>query len=900
VIESLFFDRILDEAPADAPRAAARSAAAPRAVSDEERHKVLVLWSTGATAETTRDDVDADATWHGCVEAQVARAAAAPAVRFLDRQLSYGELNEQANRLAHYLRSAGVAPGVCVGIALPRSPELIVGVLAVLKAGGAYVALDPEYPADRRAFMLRDARTRLILTDRATAARLGDDATPRLHLDADRELYDARPATNLDPVAGPDDAAYVLYTSGSTGTPNGAVCTHRGVCNLIRGATFGIGPGDRVLQFASMNFDASVWEILAALATGATLVLAPREALRPGPELARTCAEHAVTVALLGPSVLKVLRPEDFPTLATVCAGGEACTADVVARWAPGRRMFNLYGPTEATVLATYARCDAGAPPIGRPIENVEVYLLDAAMEPVAVGDEGELYIGGVGLAHGYAARPALTAERFVPHPFGPPGARLYRTGDLARYRPDGNLEFVGRADQQVKVRGFRIELGEVEAVLATYPGVRAAVAAVRELTPGDASLVGYVVAPPGTADAHELRAFLEARLPPQMVPTAFVEIDTLPMTPNGKLDRAALPAPDGARGAMRGGYVAPRTPDERILVEIWESVLSVQPIGVADDFFTIGGHSLSALRVVAAIQKHLHVTIPIAQILKLRTIEAIARALRSRSTAKRPSALVPLNRSGAKPPLFVVHPAGGNVLCYRELAGAFRPGQPVVGVQAKGVSLDEEPSRDVTAMAEEYVAAIRSANKDGPYHLAGWSFGAVAAVEMARLLLAAGCRVGGVMLLDPPTPTRLHELDPLREILMFARAIGVSFSEEAMAALTAATATDALIERAEATKLFPPGFGAIYAKKLAEVYEASILAARAHAPARISARLTLIRASESANEVDGDGWDAYSDAPVSVFRVNASHEALLRRPAVAELAALMESIVDRENAAAT
>jgi amino acid adenylation domain-containing protein len=546
---------------------------------------------------------------HELFAQQVARTPEAPAVLFEQQSLTYRELDARANQLAHHLRRLGVGPERRVGLCLERSPELIIGLLGVLKAGGAYVPLDPAYPADRLAFMIDDARLEVLVTQRSLAERLPASGVTRLLIGPGGEELTGphvqAPVTGV----GEGNAAYVIYTSGSTGRPKGVIVEHRSVCNLLAAQqprVLPLGPGDRLLQLASVSFDMAVQEIFSPLVSGATLCLARREELVPGPELARLLREREVTTVILSPSALAALPEGAYPSLTAIMVGGEACPEPLMARWSEGRRFINGYGPTEATIYATCHVCTAGAPvTIGRPIGNVQVYLLDSRLQPVPRGVPGELYIGGLGLARGYLGRPERTAERFVPDPFGTvPGGRLYRTGDLARYLPDGQLDFLGRIDQQVKIRGFRIELGELEAVLGSHPDVREAVVLAREEVPGDRFLVAYVVADEGrTLEETGLRTFLKRSLPEYMVPSVFVPCDRLPLTSNGKVDRAKLLAwPLRRERSTRSR--PPSTEAERTLARIWRDVLRLERVGATESFFDLGGHSLLLTRVQARVKQ--------------------------------------------------------------------------------------------------------------------------------------------------------------------------------------------------------------------------------------------------------------------------------------------------------
>jgi amino acid adenylation domain-containing protein/non-ribosomal peptide synthase protein (TIGR01720 family) len=572
-------------------------------LTDAERRRQIVEWN--ATAR----DFPAGRGVHALVEEQARRVPNAVAVEIGGEQVSYSTLNRRANQLARQLRALGVGPGALVGIYTRRSVEMVVGILGVLKAGGAYVPLDPAYPEERLAHMIDDAGLEVILAQSALAASLPPHHARVVPLErhaATSAEDDADPASGT----GPDDAAYVIYTSGSTGKPKGVVLLHGGLCNLIPdwNRLFGVGPRSRVLQFASFSFDASVWETFSALVAGATLCFGSRDTLFSGPELMRMLRGQRITHALLPPSLLGVLEPEDLSDLEAVAAIGEKCTAPIVERWGRGRLLCNAYGPAEATItvsayLAPRDRSDPRDPPIGRPMANTEIYILDPHLQPVPVGVPGELVIGGRNVARGYLNHPELTALKFVPDPFsGRPGARLYRSGDLARFRPDGDIEFLGRIDHQVKIRGVRVELGEIEVVLRQHPAVAEAIVVVREIggPAPERRLVAYVVPRAGAEPSwRALRAHLAAQLPEVMVPSVCVVLAAIPVSPNGKVNRSALPEP--AWGTPAGAAGAPARDDrERKLVEIWSQVLRVDRVGVHDNFFALGGDSILSIQIIS------------------------------------------------------------------------------------------------------------------------------------------------------------------------------------------------------------------------------------------------------------------------------------------------------------
>jgi amino acid adenylation domain-containing protein len=554
------------------------------------------------------------------------------AVVFEDRQLTYRQLNRRANQLAHYLRGLGARPETPVAICVERSLEMVVGLLGILKAGGAYVPLDPAYPKERLAFMLQDAQAPVVLTQERFLAEFNNRIT--VCLDRDWRVISQESEENPDSGVTAENLAYAIYTSGSTGKPKGVMVPHRGLCSLSQEQTqaFDVGSSSRVLQFSSLSFDASIFEIVMALPKGATLCLGTPETLLPGPALIRLLQDQAITIVTLPPSALAALPAEKLPALRTITVAGEAYSAELIARWAPGRRFFNLYGPTETTIWATAAELHDSirTPPIGRPIGNTQTYILDSSLRPVPIGVPGELYIGGVGLARGYLNRPELTAEKFIPNPFSrEPGARLYKTGDLARYLPDGNIEFLGRIDNQVKLRGFRIELGEIEVALAKHPSVRESVVVAQEDSPGDRRLVGYVVSQQrALLTTQELRNFLKAKLPDYMVPSAFVMLETMPLTPNGKVDRRALPIPDGSRPELEEPFVAPRTPVEKVLARIWAEVLRLDRISIHDSFFDLGGHSLKAMQLASKISAAMNIDVSVKLLFAHPTVSSFAEAI--------------------------------------------------------------------------------------------------------------------------------------------------------------------------------------------------------------------------------------------------------------------------------
>ena len=826
-----------------------------------------------------------------------------------DQRLSYRELTDRARVLAHHLiprvaRGLGHEPLVCV--AVEPSPWAPIAMLAVLRAGAAYVPLDPEYPAARLRDMLDQVGAPMILTTSVSASRLPEHAGSIIELD--RASIAAAPA--VEPVVTPDSLAYVIFTSGSTGRPKGVMVPHGGLANLVTAQieTFAIDAASVVLQFAPLSFDASVSEVFTALAAGATLCLAPRDELVPGPRLVALARTAGVTVATLPPSSLALLEPGEFPTLRTIVSAGEACSAALVARWGPGRRFVNAYGPTEVTVCATMNVCGAdpdGRPPgLGESVRGCTVTLLDDDLAPVEPGQIGEIFVGGVGVARGYLGRPDLTAERFLPDPDAP-GTRMYRTGDLARRRDDGALEFLGRADHQVKVRGHRIELGEVESVLRAAPGVRDALVLAREDRPGDVRLVGYLI---GAADLDRaaVRAVAEARLPAFARPTDLTVLDAWPRSPAGKIDRSALPVP-----ARTGSAGSARSDLEYRLTEIWQEVLGVSRVGPNDDFFALGGHSLLAIRLLAQLRAELDVDLPLSIVAERRTVATLAEAIASHGHHLALSSPVKLRAAGAKQPLFLVPPVSGSALSYLPLVRRMASDRPVHAFHAPGLDGRGATPERFEDLAAHFIRELVTVRPTGPYLLTGWSIGGALAFEMALQLADAGHEVPTLILLDTNSPTpylaegikdRFGELTAATLAFMyvnnFGRCFGVNLGldKSRFVGLAPGELADAALGELRRVPAFPPAMDPRQLTAHLAVFAATGRGFVGWRPKRrYAGRVVLFIAADGHPEFGRDryDWSGFVEQPVETIEVPGDHFSLVNEPHVATVGVALDRVLE-------
>ncbi|ERI05703.1 AMP-binding enzyme [Aneurinibacillus aneurinilyticus ATCC 12856] len=728
-------------------------------LSEEERNQVLIHWNTTDIPKPNVISV------HQVFEAQAESNPDHVAVEFKDQCLTYKDLNRRANQLAHLLKKRGVGPDTLVGIAMIPSLEIIIALLGVLKAGGAYVPIDPSYPRGRLEYMLNDSKVPIIITDSTSVDLIPVTQAEIITLDKEWDKVSEESKENPVSEITDENLAYVIYTSGSTGNPKGVMVKHKGLINYVSWAKNALlaSDGHGSILHSTLSFDLTVTSLFPPLMTGKRLLILEKEQGIEGLKQA-LLNNKGFSLIKITPAHLqlltKSLKPEEMNGLANVFViGGAALTYELISPWlkhAPDTIIVNHYGPTETVcgccTFGVRSNEGEGNIPIGKPIANTQLYVLDESLEPLPVNVPGELYIGGNGVARGYLNRPELTQERFVADPFSDaPLARLYKTGDRVRRLPDGNLEFLGRIDDQIEIRGYRIELGEIEAYLCKHPSIEtAAVIALGDISNEKRLAVYYVPADEGEIETRELREYLNYFLPDYMVPSLYVPLKSLPLTVNGKIDQKKLASLDQSPAISNSAYIGPRDQYELEVAHIWEDILKRQDISIYDNFFEIGGHSLKVLEFMIAIQKLYNITIPINAFLENSTIYSISGYLREGHAKTQPSCLVQLNNeTGTKTPLFFIHPGGGSVLPYFKMAKAIGSGQRIYGLQSVGFETDEKPLYKINEMADRYLEEIRQVYPKGPYRLAGWSLGAYIALELARRIESLGEQIEFLGLID-------------------------------------------------------------------------------------------------------------------------------------------------------
>jgi aspartate racemase len=889
-----------------------------------EQNQLLVEWNNTTT------DYPNNTCIHQLFEAQVEQTPNAIAVVFQNQQLTYQQLNQRANQLAHHLQKLGVKPEVTVGICLERSVEMLIAILAILKAGGAYIPLDPTYPQERLTFMLQDSQLSLLLTTskivhnslyasaKASPNRIDNNQQSPINpeqltvicLDKTWKTINQENPENPKSNAKTTNLAYIIYTSGSTGNPKGVQITHQSLTNFLQSMLIdpGLKSEDILLAVTSISFDIAALELYLPLLIGAKLVIASTEVAADGQQLLKAIDHNQVTVMQATPATWQMLLQAGWNSstanVKKILCGGEALSKELARELlSKSDSVWNLYGPTETTIWSTIYYLEAlpnhpgSSITIGRPIANTKIYILDSHLKALPIGVPGELYIGGTGLARGYLNRPKLTREKFIPNPFEKSkDNRLYKTGDLARYRSDGTIEFIGRIDNQVKIRGFRIELGELEMAIAQHPNIEQTVVIAREDNPGDKQLVAYIVPHPEQAlTTDELCRFLKQKLPDYMLPRAFVFLDTLPLTPNGKIDRRALPVPDNRRQEPEKTFIAPRDELELKLAHIWEKILDIQPIGMKDNFFNLGGYSLLAVRLFSQIEKELRHNIPLATLFQAPTIEQLASVIRKKEWSAQWRSLVPIQPLGLKTPLFCVHALGPSVLYYQNLALHLGLDRPFYGLQAQGLDGKQPPLTKIEDMAAYYIKEIQTIQPEGDYLIGGSSFGGKVALEIAQQLIAKGQTVALLVLFDSTAPgcfTRIpvnqrisHHFDNFLQL-------GPNYILKKITGKFQwiKNITKERIQRAsfKFSQKHITSFAQTHPNQIVE--RANKQAAREYVPQIYPGKVALFRAiNQSAPEgwsVDPKrGWGKLASGELEVYEVPGGHNSMFREPHVRMLA---------------
>jgi len=869
----------------------------------------------------------------------VARTPEATALVFGEDALTYAELDARTNQLARYLIDLGIGPEHIVAIALPRSIEMVVALLAVLKSGAAYLPLDPDYPAARLVFMLTDSGASLLITQsgviqeavnthRLDASQTSNAALTVLELDNINTQFtltslDQAPVTQTERLVPltPQNLAYLIYTSGSTGTPKGAGNTQSALINRLdwMQSKLQLTSVDRVLQKTPWSFDVSVWEFLLPLFNGATLIVAKPEGHKDPRYLEQLILEQQITTLHFVPSMLDAFLASGIDhallNIRHLVTSGEALSGSLQFECLtklPHTLLWNFYGPTEAAIDVTYWECrksdEAETPPIGYPIQNTQIYILDASLNPLPVGVAGELYIAGAGLARGYLGRGGLTAERFIAHPFTP-GARMYRSGDLARWTENGVLEYLGRADAQVKIRGFRIELGEIEAALVAIPGIAQCTVQARG-EDGAKQLVAYLVKGVGVGadttipEASTFKAVLSTTLPDYMVPAAFLVLESLPLTPNGKLDVRALPAPEITG---EGEYRAPVTEHERLIAALFAEHTGAKRVGLDDSFFALGGHSLLAMRLLSQLRARTGTKLALRTLFEYPTVEGFASQFKELPTQRKYQPLLSMNKTGSLPPLFCFPPAGGISTVYKNLSEELGKEHPLWGLQARGVDDDEDKTdQTISEAARTYVKAIKEVQPQGPYYLMGHSLGGTLAHEAAVQLEESGDSIAALFLLDTVVRYQQPESDSMSENEVMSELMISMLKETTDQDLPLAfdDMLNLFQNKLEELEMIPVGTPKSYVLSALKNSVQSSRLTRNHKLKKCHANIVLFRATQfSDKDTPSDelfNWQPFTDKTVHRHEIAVTHTQMLWKPVSYKLIAKVVNETMRTNAGLT
>jgi len=860
---------------------------------------------------------------HELFEEQVEKTPDAIALICDNKNLTYKELNAQANQMANYLRHLGVGPEVLIAVCIERSIEMIVGILGILKAGGYYLQLDPSYPITRLEHMISDSRPVVVLTKSKWSEKINTRMVKNkiIFMDVEREAINNQCSKNLPNYLSFDNLAYLMYTSGSTGKPKGVMIEHKSLINLCKATidSYSLSVKDRVLQFAALSFDTSIEEIFPTLVCGATLVLSTEKFYLSISSFVLECAKYSLTIVNLPTAFWHELTLQlefqhlSFPnSIRLVIIGGESALPERVNKWkkfvSPKVLLVNSYGCTELTAVSTIAfinpEDDSQVVSIGHPIANVQAFILNRLLHPVKTGSIGELFIGGDGLARSYYNHPKLNKKKFIKHPFNDQeNARIYRTGDLARYQKDGSIEIIGRVDNQVKIRGFRIGLGEIENVIQKFPNIKNVVIIVREYTKGDRKLIAYFTTNNGTTiDVNNLRLFLQSKLPEYMIPALYVYLEKLPLSPNGKIDRQVLPTPDIYNMGLSQSIVPARTELEAQLIDFFEQVLKIKPIGVKDNFFESGGDSLNAIELITYIEEYLDIELNVHTLTQNPTVEKIAVAIQENKETKIELSSIVLLQKGLdkNKPLFFIHPASGETFGYMNIVRYIKMEQPVYGVRSSDPALTR-----IEKMANRYVDLIKEIQPEGPYMICGYSMGGYIALEVAKILFNQGETIRFLALIDTALPIDSHkekcsnmysesaEIDAIfREILKgFTNPFLTDQQKEDFAHMTFNEQMVYVLEQMKNTNRATPNAEISWLQELIHNVYRNENAIKYYRPTLYPSDMVLITAADNKeSETENYDWENFLSGNLIQYKIPGNHYSILHEPNVKRLGEIIDS----------
>lgn len=839
-------------------------------------------------------------------EIQAEKTPSKTAVIFKDQELTYYQLERKANQLANYLIRQGIERESLVGVLFDKSLEMIIAVLGILKSGGAYVPIEPSIPLNRLNFMMEDAGVKTLITQSIFREKLHESSLNIIYLDGLLEELEHECDEKPRERSTPENLAYIIYTSGSTGKPKGTLVLHSGAVNFVKGFSkiIKLNPSEKWMQFFTLSFDGSVADIFSVLCSGGTLLIPERMALLDFKNLAGFITQNSVTTIFMTPSIFSMINESEIPSVEKILVGGEVCSQELAFRLSQGRQLFNLYGPTETSVAVTGYEMDEFADsynsvPIGKPMLNTELLVLDRNYRIIPTGCIGELFIGGQGVARGYLNRPELTAEKFIPNPYADsPGERLYRSGDLVRLLPDGNFEFIKRIDEQVKIRGYRIELREIESVIRQSQGVRDVFVKVINEEVSEKKVSAYIIPEEGEMfDLEKVKEEVAGNIPGYMVPSRYLCVKEFPLNSNGKIDRNALPEAETLFENTAKTYHPPRDAWELNLVQIWEEILKIHPVGIKDNFFDLGGHSLLAIRFMDLLQERFNRSIPLVTIYQNPTIESLAPFLKDEGENKKPSLLVELKKGGEAEPLFFIHPSGGSVHWYSDLAKYIDPATPFYGLQAVGIDGKDKLDDSIEVMASRYIDNILKKQPDGPYYIGGWSFGVIVAFEAARQLIGLGHEVKMLALLDCGPFLPYDEPEDSAELLADIFSKYTHIDVDNLRTMNEDERYKFVFKLAKKNKLIPFYVRISEFSFYIHILKTMQQAWRKYELKTYPGEITVFRSDESKSNLSLTpdlGWSGYTSMPVNVIDVPGNHISMMLMPNVMYLAEQLNHVLSK------